>query len=416
MLALACVSMFALPAAAMHIWSDEEAGQSLSLDATLKDSVLVSRSPDDVMLYPEPWTLVDLFRFRLGLNAAASPELDAKLAYELSARVLSDPQARAAGSLILPSSADAPFRVVQLSHTSNEDGQFFLGNELDRAYASYHPEWGELSVGRQAIGLGRGVLFGAVDMFAPFSPLEIDREWRRGVDAARFEYRFADTASTELLGAFGETWEESALLLRGRGYLGDVDGEVILGKRAEDLLIGGVVSMPLGGAEAHLEAAVFNTPEAQPDGGLFGYDHLVGKATVGSSYTIAVGNGLTVLGEYHYSGFGVEDPEDIVGRLLTPEFQERYLRGDTQILGQHALGLQATYPFNEAVSGGFLVVVNPVDGSGMASPSVRWDVSQTVTITAAGFAPWGQEPEDGQFHSEYGGSPVSVLLQVACYF
>ena len=35
------------------------------------------------------------------------------------------------------------------------------------------------------------MLFGAVDLFSPFSPLEADREWRRGVDAIRADVKLA---------------------------------------------------------------------------------------------------------------------------------------------------------------------------------------------------------------------------------
>ncbi|MHC4369200.1 MAG: hypothetical protein ACYSW8_16455, partial [Planctomycetota bacterium] len=310
----------------------------------------------------------------------------------------------------------APFRLAQLDWEIVADDSFSYRHEIDRALAALHPQWGDVTVGRQAIGLGRGVLFGAVDVFNPFSPLEVDREWRRGVDAFRAEYRVSTTSSAECIGAFDETWEQSALLGRFRGYTGDIDGSLIVGKRAEDFMVGSAFSAAVAEAEVHCELAVFDTPEAQPDGTLWGGKHLATKAVIGGSYTFDVGKGLTVLGEYHYSDFGVEDAENIVTRLQDPDFQQRFLRGDTQILGRQALAAQLSYPFNDAVNGSFLVLNNPTDGSGVVSPSLRWDLNENVTILGNVFVPWGDEPSGGQFRSVYGATPTSLFLQAAIYY
>jgi hypothetical protein len=279
-----------------------------------------------------------------------------------------------------------------------------------------HPRWGEFTIGRQAIGLGRGVVFSAVDLFAPFSPLEVDREWRRGVDAIRVERRLTQTSSGELLSAFGRDWKNSALIGRARGYVGHADGELIFGKRAEDSLIGGTVSATVFNAEVHFELALFDTPEVQPEGGFLGNDHLVGKSVVGSSYTFDVGSGLTLLGEYHYSGFGVKEIENAFARLANPVYQKRFIRGDTQILGRHALAGQLSYPFQDLWTGSFLVLQSPVDGSGLVAPSVSWDAAQNILFVASGFVPWGSEPVNGQLQSEYGATPASLFFQLNYYF
>ena len=353
----------------------------------------------------------------MGLNVQYYDWLSGELAYEQRAKWLSDRAAGAAGGDILPSEAAAPFRIRQLDWEITEAKEvFFYRHEIDRAVVAFHVDWGEITLGRQAIGLGRGRLFSAVDVFAPFSPLEIDREWRRGVDAVRIERHVSDTSSVELIGAFGPTWEQSALLGRARGYFGDVDAELILGKRAEDTMLGGTVSAAVGDAEAHGELAFFNTAETQPDGGLWGNDHQVGKLVVGGSYTFNVGNGLTLLGEYHYSGFGVKDIDDATDRLKSSDFLERFLRGDSQILGREALAFQATYPFSHVWNGALLVLQSPSDGSGVLSPSLTWDFSDNASLVGSVFVPWGDEPSAGTIRSEYGGTPVSLFLQLRVYY
>jgi len=402
-------------ALAVELWSDEQ-GRRGELAVAGKTTFLASDTPSDPLLFPEDHSETTLARLRLGLEVTHSDWMDSELAYEQRARWFSGSTGLGAGGSFLPSEAQAPFRLTQLDWEIAADDSFSYRHEIDRGLVALHPEWGDVTIGRQAIGLGRGVLFGAVDVFNPFSPLEVDREWRRGVDAFRAEYRLSTTSSTECIAAFGETWEQSALLGRVRGYLGDVDGSLIFGKRAEDFMVGSAFSAIVGEAELHGELAVFDTPEAQPDGTLWGGAHLATKAVIGSSYTFDVGDGLTLLGEYHYSDFGVEDAQDTLIRLQDPDFQRRFLRGDTQILGRHAVAAQLSYPFSNTVNGSFLVLTNPTDGSGVVSPSLRWDLDENVTLLGNVFVPWGDEPSAGQFRSEYGATSTSLFLQAAVYY
>jgi hypothetical protein len=401
-----------------EIWSDETGTNRLALDTALKATGLFSHAPHDPILYPDQNTAIGLFRTRLDLRYSHDAFLVAGLAYEHRATIQTEGAAGGVGSAVLPGGGEIPYRITPLDWQVYRNGNTFLWrHEIDRALVSLHPEWGEVTIGRQAIGLGRGVLFSAVDMFAPFSPTEVDREWRRGVDAARVEYRFSDRGSLEGIGVFGRSWDESALIGRARGYLGAVDGELLFGKRGRDLLAAIVSSAAVLDAEVHGEVALFDVPEKQPDGGTFGNDNLVAKAVLGASYTFDVGNGLTVLGEYHYSGFGIEEPKNALAILaMNPKLQERFLRGDTQTLGRHNVGIQASYPINEVLSSALLMLASARDGSGLASPSLVWDVRRNVTFLVSGFAPWGPRPSGGNIRSEYGGTPWSLFMQVNVYF
>ena len=414
---LFCLMRLTLPSYAVELWSGKDDQASVSLDTALKFSLLGSYGPDDPLLFPDRATGMMLGRMRLTLNTTFSPQTTSEVAYEQRARWYSSARAAGTGSAILPSFAEAPYRLGQLDWRIGSAGdRFEYRHEIDRAFIAYRPDWGAVTIGRQAIGLGRALMFSAVDVFSPFSPAEVDREWRRGVDAVRLECKLTDRSSAEIIGVFGESWDESAALCRIRGYLGNLDGEFIIGKRARDFMVAGVVSAVVGDAAVHGELAFYGTPDNHPDGGTFGNDHLVSKAVLGGSYTFNVGNGLTLFGEYHYNGFGIKDTDQTHVLFRNEDLQERLLRGDGQSLGRHALGLQLTYPINQMWTCGLLVLQNPVDGSGLVSPSVRWDFSQTGSLSIHAFAPWGQSPESGHIRSEYGSAPFSLFSQVNFHF
>jgi hypothetical protein len=106
-------------------------------------------------------------------------------------------------------------------------------HEIDRANAHVRVRRADITIGRQAIGWGRGVLFTAVDLFAPFSPLEADREWRAGVDAVRTDIKLTERSSIDLVGAFGSTLNDSAFAARVRGYAGTTDLEAHIRLKAK---------------------------------------------------------------------------------------------------------------------------------------------------------------------------------------
>lgn len=397
----------------------EEGEMQLELRSAFKSSLLLLFPPDDPVLHPASPAGAGFFRLRFDLTANLTEYLTASVAYEHRARAAS---VAGAASSTLPPIAPAPFRLTQGDWVVVNDAPSYLHqHEIDRAYVTLHLPFLELTVGRQAIGLGRGVVFSAVDVFAPFSPTEVDREWRRGVDAVRAELRIPEVSelSADVIVAFGEVGrgrlESVAALARLRVLLGDVDGAVMVGRRGDDEMVGALLSATIGDAEVHAEGALFGTDGRGVDGGFLGTDGVVLKAVLGGSYVIDVGTGLRVALEYHYSGFGVENVGDDPRILFDPFFQQRLLRGDTQLLGRHALALSLGYQLLDDLSAGIAYLQSPVDGSGVVAPTLTWNHSDAVTLVLNVTAPWGTSPEGGVPTSDFGASPVTVFLQARLY-
>ncbi len=394
---------------AVTLWSGDNDHKG-DLTVAAKWTSLTSYGPDDPVLYPQRTTWNELMRLRLDLKVQHSRTLQSQFAYEQGFRWVS--QASALSGV----GEDVPYRVTPLSwpvtHTTDQQRH---DQDMDRLLVNYHPAWGDVTVGRQAVGLGRGVVFSAMDLFVPFSPLDIDREWRRGVDAVRIEHRLTDTSSVELLSVWGRSWDQSAVLGRCRGYLGDLDAEILFGKRAEDDLLGMSFSRPLGGAEVHAELTALHTPETQPGGGFLGWRHTAVQAVAGTSYTMNWGNGLTLLGEVLYNGLGVKDIASSQTQRMAPSFLTRVARGDMQIQSQQALALQAAYPWDLMTNLGLLVLLSPRDNSGVVTPSVICDIGQSGRVITSAYIPWGTESQMGHLQSEYGATPLSLFVQVAWY-
>ena len=330
------------------------------------------------------------------------------VAYEQRLRLPSDGNSGA--SAILPGDNRASYRVRQLAWDTAGSTVTWL-HELDRASAQFNVRQAEITLGRQAVGWGRGVMFGAVDLFSPFTPLEVDREWRRGVDAVRADLKLTDRSSLDVVAAFGDSWQHSATAARLRGYTKRGDFEVMTGKRGRDLFGGVSASAAIASAEIHGELAVFRVPREE------GLDAVrtVSKVVVGGSCRVPVGSGILAYVEYHYSGFGAPRAGGISARLRTPAYIERYLRGDTQILSRHAVAVIASYERSPEVGYSGRWLHNPADGSGVIVPGMTFTWSDGASVVGSAYVPYGAKPANGLLRSEYGGAALAALVQLRLY-
>lgn len=387
-----------------------DAGSALTWRTSIKIAGLFSRTPVDPELFPQRNSAESLWRIRTEPEVTIGSRAWFSLAYEQRVRWQSDARALLMTG-VLPANATAPFRVIALDWTITSSNSQLWQHEIDRLNLRLHLARTDLTIGRQAIGWGRGVMFGAVDLFAPFSPLEADREWRRGIDAVRADVKLTDRSSMDFVTAFGHDWDSSALAARVRGYAGPVDVELMGGRRGRDAFTGVTSSAAIGDAAVHGEAAVFRIP--LPGGGAH---RLVWKTVAGGSYRLPWGSGVIAYAEYHFSGFGAARAGDILPQLATPDFAARYLRGDTQILSRHAVAFTGSYEQSPDVVWSGQWVLNPADGSGIAVPGFTFTVRQDVSVAANAYLPYGRTPAGAVLRSEYGATPLAALLQLRIYF
>jgi hypothetical protein len=385
----------------------------LAVRYSVKSSVLLSRSPDDLVLFPDRDAATGFWRVRIDPTLRSRNGITFELAFEQRVRVFSSALTLASAN-VLPSNADAPFRIRQLDWRFASSPHAEWRGEIDRAAAHMSFSRADVTIGRQAVGWGRGALFGAVDLFAPFTPLEADREWRRGVDAVRGEVKLADRVSVDSVAAFNETLHRSAFASRLRGYAGRADVEVLAGYRARDVFAGMTSSAAVADFELHGELAVFRT-EGVPGSLNFSERRLISKMVAGGSYRLPIGNGALLYAEYHYSGFGARSADQIAPLLRDPAFQERYLRGDMQILGRHAAAVLASYEFSPEVTLSNEWLLSPIDGSGVVVPSATWTVSDRWSVLFSGYVPYGRGPTGLSLGSEYGSAPIAAFIQLRMY-
>ncbi len=406
-LLLVCAALSPPSAAARDLFESDDGEYRLTLRSALKGSWILSYPYLDDPLRDDVAGGAGLFRLRFELGAQLTEYLTAQIAYEHRSLATST---AGLGAAVLPPGESPPFRLAPLDWVIVDGSPNYLHrHEIDRAFLSLHLPFAELTVGRQAIGLGRGVLFSAIDVFSAFGPNEVDREWRRGVDAVHLELRIPDleSLSGDVIAVFGNVesgdLESYSVLGRLRAVVGDVDGELIVGRRGEDTMVGGALSATVGDAEVHGELA------------LFGTRGVVAKGLLGGSYMIDLLRGIRVVLEYHYSGFGVENVSRDASILFDAAYVSRALRGHSQTLGRHTLALSLSTDLADDLSLALAYFQSPTDGSGLIAPALSWVPLDMLSIAFNLLFPWGTAPEGGVPRSEWGSSPFTIFLQARIY-
>ena len=112
-------------------------------------------------------------------------------------------------------------------------------------------DWG-LTLGRQAVSWGSGIVFQPMDPFNPFSPTVVDRDYKAGDDLLLVDRLFENGSDLQLLHVVRRdefddvTSEVSSTAVKWHGYVGEVEMEVVGAKHFGEPLAG--VTMQIGRA------------------------------------------------------------------------------------------------------------------------------------------------------------------------
>ena len=355
---------------------------------------------------------------RLRLNGAYAPTdpLSFDLSYDIAPRIqdpslFSDsPIAGAAGSL--------HYRVADFDATiypgeDAPDSSFGLFQNLDRASIAYGADFGDITIGRQAIAWGSARIVNPTDVIAPYAYNQLDTEDRIGVDAIRVQIPIGVLGEFDTGYVFGENFafEKSAFFLRSQLNALETDFSISLFGFREHLMTGFDIARGIGGAGFWFEAAyvyanAFDSENSQAENYL--------RASIGLDYSFSgVAYGFV---EYHFSSAGAQEPEDYLANLDRPAYTD----GAVYLMGKHYFVPGLTVQITPLVSLSGVVLSNIADPSVFPSLQAEYNFAQDIYLSAGGFIGIGKRPEtedeETQFRSEFGGYPTLFFSSVRIYF
>ncbi len=291
-------------------------------------------------------------------------------------------------------------RLFDLTYVFTDSGKSAALQRLDRLAARFATEHVVVRLGRQAITWGNGLVFNVMDIFNPFDPAAVDKEYKTGDDMIYGQYLQSNGNDLQGVMVFrrNPVTEEVeadqgslALKYHHMGLSTELDG--LVAQHYGDTLVGGGINRSIGGAVWQGDLVV-----------TFAEDETVASAVTSISQSwIWGGKNTSGLAEYFYNGFGQSDGCYSPSCLAeNPELLARVGRGELFNLGQNYLALSAIIELNPLFLLTPNVFMNVGDPSALLQVVFQNDLKQDLQLWSAVNFPVGA---DG---TEYGGAASDI--------
>lgn len=416
------------PARAIKSWESEDGDYSLELTGSERLTGAFLHNPDIPALFPDGDDGLGSSVTRLLMHG----DLGKILGYEANffLELSRTPPLLVGGAFDTAGSFETPYRTRYMEGEFWENGSMVGRGGVDRLAFVLDVEPVKISVGRLPVNYSVTNIFTPNDFFAPFSATAINTVYKPGVDALRISLAPGMLSSIELLGVLGSddkdvpSWSRSALLLRARTVVNEVEWALLGGKLAERWALGGSMQASAGPFNIRTEGHV-GFPDHNGD---FELDDpelslLSGDSRRWNTVHARLAAGFDVMFNWHNASIGCEYFYLSDGARGADEYPGRldYLYPDDLLfLGRHYLGVTMggeIIPILQLVAMGML---NMQDHSGLAVVTLVYSIADEADLVFGVMTPWGRAPDTSglvpELQSEYGQSPLNLFFETRVYF
>jgi len=318
----------------------------------------------------------------------------------------------------LPSDDQRLFDLTKI--ITDDDKQATLGR-LDRFSAGYTGDNGVLRFGRQAVTWGNGLVFNNVmDIFNPFDPTAIDKEYKSGDDMLYGQYlrnSGDDLQAVVVLhrGSLTRNVEadQSSFAAKYHGFLGVGEYDFVVARHFGENLVGLGGNYGIGGALWRGDLMVTFTDN----------EGSIVSAVTSLSHSFSwIGKNVSAVIEYYFNGFGQRGNRySTIDLTSNPNLLERLARGEIFNLGRHYIGLSTLIEITPLFLLTPNLFLNIEDDSALVQITTQTDLNESMLLLGALNIPVGRSgTEYGGIDLGVPGSQLStgpgVFVQLAWYF
>jgi len=265
-------------------------------------------------------------------------------------------------------------------------------------------------VGRQALTWGVSYFWPALDLFAPFAPQRLDRDYKPGIDAVRGVLRLGQFSELEVVAASlgPDPGEDSAAGFQLRLNAGPVDVGFMGGSFHGDDVAGLFVTSDLGGTGLRGEVSWTGSGDAA-DRERNRASFWRGSVGVDQQLTPY----LTLILEGAYNGYGTGSP----GEYPLYYDSDRISRGEVNGTGRLYGGASLALLLHPLCTFSTTALVNGSDGSLLWLPSLTWSTGNDSELLVGSQFGFGAGPDPaGRPGTEYGAVPRTLFVGFKQYF
>ena len=309
-------------------------------------------------------------------------------------------------------------RLFNLTGIIEDQPGYLIYHRLDRLLFSWRPSWGSLTLGRQALTWGHGLVFNPMDLCNPFAPSDFLRDYKVGDDMALLSAPLPGGAELQLLAVprrdplSAEVDSEfSSLAGKLHFTMGGVELDLMAARHFRDLVAGAGAVGYVGQAAWRLDAVLTRLTGDGQEASLVSLVANLDYSWVWAGYN------FYGLAEFYYNGLG---SGDYARAWQEPALAQRLERGEVFTLGRTYLALSMQWELHPLVNLHGNLICNLADPSGLFQPRLVWDASQNTQIMLGANLYFGAPgSEYGGFALERGGldlEPAPSLYLLATWF
>ena len=277
---------------------------------------------------------------------------------------------------------DARKRFELSKYTSHGgDSQSIIG--LNRFALRYQDSSTALTIGRQALTWGSGIVFNPLDMFNPFSLTAVDRDYKTGADLVLFEKLFEGGNELQALyiarrDPYLSSSKVSTTALKWHAFKGDFDYEFVVGVNYEEQVFGAMMRFPFFGSLIRTDLLSTCDDESCVASGMVNIDRAL---TIGKLP-------IYVFAEVFHSGYG---EKSLSNEIVSLPLLDRIGRGELFTLMRDYLAFGANSVFHAQWSSTVSVVSNLNDRSGQIQTFFTYEPSDASRVQFGVILPVGNE-------------------------
>lgn len=273
---------------------------------------------------------------------------------------------------------DDDLRWWDLTWELEESSEYRLTQRLDRLGVRYRRRNLSLSVGRQAVSWGYGIVFQPADFVNPFSPIQTDRDYKAGDDLALVQYLFDNGSDLQAISVVhrtasgkvsGSTMSDA---IKWHGFAKSAELDVIAAKHYRDQVYGLGVMVPVKGAVIR----------SQWVGTRLRGGNWKNSAVINADYSVsALNRTLYLYAEYYHNGFGSSrTPDSLLD--IDPALAVRLGRGEVFTVARHYLSAGASYQWHPLLTQTLLAITNLTDPSVLLQTTFVYDAGDHQRLEA----------------------------------
>jgi hypothetical protein len=289
---------------------------------------------------------------------------------------------------------DDDTKVMDLSSDLKNGDDYFFYHRIDRFNLNLESDLGRLTIGRQAVTWGNGLVFNPMDVVNPFSPYDTERDYKKGDDILHFETVFEKGDDLQFLyaprrdsGSGNIKLSESSTAVKYHLLLSDYELDFMAARHYEDTLLGmGCIGTIWDAVWRSDVIYIFAGGDTEED-----FFNII--VNIDYSWVWFDKNFYGFL-EYHYSGLGLDD--NYSESYTEDDLAIRTGRGEIYGLGKNYLSTSISIELSPLFNFNFTGIVNLGDPSYLIQPKITWSAAQNFEITlGANFAIGGKNEEYG---------------------